>query len=550
MIIFQNLNPGINLDYFGKEAINMAMSLGQSFVRRPLSKRDMPRSICLSALLFLAACSNPLDKAYEEAALAELLVREDNLPAARMAITRALGHRDDQVEILELDALIKVRMGDLAAAYEAYRVILAIDPNHIPSLVGVSQLGLSTGNLRESRAAIETALAIDPRNPDVLLAKGVHSLIRKDYEEAAQIGERMNEFLPDDPRGLVLRGRSMFLLGEREAAMKLLYDSATKVGNSPLVASVLMENARSQGNVPIMLEQLAFLRNNSPLNLDLAIDEVNVLYKSGDLARARRAGIEILDDFGKNPDGIGRLTDSWREYDTAPLTQANRAQLAKSGEDDARLIVARFYLSRDDTASARQIVDGLNSASGRGMAARIAAREKSGDAAGLAQAVLDDDTSNCDALMALGEARLAAGKPEEAIRAGQVVATNCIDQTDGFHLLVSAYTAAGRTAGVERVYRDAIDTHPLDLALTRGFANWLLEQGRSPAAMSAARRFTKVAPSRVSTWKFYREICTATGNPTCAGEADSAEAKAKTDYTVDLLPGQRPSNPLTGQSWR
>ena len=229
MIIFQNLNPGVNLDgvnldYFGKEAINMAMSLGQSFVSRPLSKRDMPRSICLSALLFLAACSSPLDKAYEEAALAELLVREDNLPAARMAITRALGHRDDQVEILELDALIKVRMGDLAAAYEAYRVILAIDPNHIPSLIGVSQLGLSTGNLRESRAAIETALAIDPRNPDVLLAKGVHSLIRKDYEVAAQIGERMNEFLPDDPRGLVLRGRSMFLLGEREAAMKLLYD--------------------------------------------------------------------------------------------------------------------------------------------------------------------------------------------------------------------------------------------------------------------------------------------------------------------------------------
>ena len=528
----------------------MTMSQGQSFVGGPRSKWDIRRTICLPIVFFLFACSSPLEKAQEEAALARLMVEEGNLPVARMAVTRALGHRDDQLDILELDASIKLRMGDLAAAYEAYRVVLAIDPNNEVALTGVAQLGLSTGQIRESRRAIEAALAINPRNISVLLSDGVHALIQKDFDEAVAVGERISEIEAEDPRGIVLRARGMFLRGEREAAMKLLYDNATESGNNRLVSAVLLANARQAGNVKLMLEQIAFLRNARPDNVDLAIDEVNILYKDGQRDRARRAAADVLDDFGENADAIGRLVQLWREYDAAPLTDASRAELTSSGTEEARLMAAKFYFDTGDLSTAAPLVQELNNDRARGLMARIAFRQGRDEAASAAQAIVDEDATNCNALAALAEARLSEGKPDAAIRSAQLVASNCLDRTDGYHLLAEAYTAAGRTAGVERVYREGIDAHPLDRKLPDAFSRWLLTQGRSPAALSAARRFTKVAPTRASTWQLYREICVATGNSACAAEADTKEAAARRDFSLDLEPGQRPRNPLTGQSWR
>jgi tetratricopeptide (TPR) repeat protein len=526
------------------------MPRGQSFVGRPLSKWDIWRTLCLLAVFLLVSCTSPLEKAQKEYALAELMVRENNLPAARMAVTRALGHRDDQLEILELDASIKFRMGDLAAAYEAYRVVLAIDPNNETALTGVAQLGLSTGNLRESRSAIETALAINPRNLSVILSKGVHALVRKNYDEAVTLGERLNEIREGDPRGVVLRARGMFLRGEREAAMKLLYDSATENGNNRLIASALMENARAQPDVTIMLEQLAFLRGDRPDSADLSIDAINILYKSGQQDRARSEAADFLDRFGENQIAISRLAGLWKEYDSDPLTSSMKARLARSGGEDARLISAEYYFDQGDLDTAKSLVETMNTAEVLGLFARIGVRKNEGGSVNMAQSVIETDTTNCNGLAAIAEARLEQGKPNDAIRAAQVIATNCLDRTDGHHLLVEAYTAAGRTAGVERVYRDGIDAHPLDRELPAEFAQWLLSQGRPSAALSAARRFTKAAPSRASTWQLYREICIAVGNSACAEEASKEEARARQDYSLDILPGQRPRNPLTGQSWR
>jgi len=524
------------------------MSHRQSFVRTTLSNWDMRRCILLPLGALLMSCSSPLEKAYQEAGVAEQLLQQGNLVGARMAVTRALGHRDDQVQILQLDAFIKFQMGDLIASYEAYRIILAIDPNHLGALVGVSQLGLSTGNFRESRAAIETALAIDPRQADVLLAKGIHALIRKEYDLAVETGEQINEFLPDDPRGIILRARGSFLSGEEEGAMNLLYAEAERIGNNRMIATALLENARTQPDVKIMLEQLSFLRSNSPESIDLAIDEANILYKSGQTEKAREIGAEILKVFGEDQGAIGRLLELWREYDAAPLNGQARARLADSGAVDARLIAARYYFEIGELDSAEQIVDGLDDDRGRGMLARIGVRRDRLNAGDTAEAILEEDEGNCNALSALAEARLATGKANDAVRAAQVVATDCLDRTDGYHILARAYRTAGRTSGIERVYREGIDTHPQDLGLTTQFSRWLLEQGRDAGALSAVRRLTKVAPARASTWKLYAEICEAVGNNACVAEANAARAVAENNFAIDLLPGQRPANPLTGQS--
>src|SRR5690606_22892458 len=117
----------------------------------------------------------------------------------------------------------------------------------------------------------------------------------------------------------VLKARATFLLGQREEAFTMLRDATVRLGNNEMIATALLENARDQGDVAVMLEQLALLRQSRPDSVDLAIDEANVRYKSGDVARARRAGNEMLARFGGDASAMGRLQELWLEYDADPL---------------------------------------------------------------------------------------------------------------------------------------------------------------------------------------------------------------------------------------
>lgn len=528
----------------------MKTRLGPTFVFLSIAKRDTLRILFLTLLLATAACSDPAEEAGRDAALAEQFLLAGNLPAAREAIHSALSHRDGEIDILLLDALIKFRMQDYGAAYDSYRVILAIDPNNITALVGVAQLGLATGNIRQSSEAIDRALAIDPRQPEALLSKGVIALDKKDYSAAIAIGDQLTELLPDDPRGIVLRARGQFLKGESAASMKLLRDAAARIGNNGMIASALLENARAAGNVPVMLEQFYYLREANPGSADLAIDEANVRYKSGDLLGARDVGLEILDSFSDDADTLARLGDLWREYDAGPLTGQTIAKLAPELGVEARLMIARYLYGKGKIGEAASAIRELNDDRGVAIQARIDV--SLGRRGGLerATAIVQRDTSNCDALAAIAEWHLSSGKANQAVVPAQVIASECADRNDGFLILARAYIAADRTAAVERVFREGIDTHPRDPVLVETFARWLLLQGRTRPSISAARRLTNAAPSRVSSWRLYADICQRTGDDICVEIARSGMDSARRDFRVDLLPGQLSVNPLLGRTWR
>lgn len=546
----QEPDPAINLDYPVDRAITTAMSHGQSFVGLSLSYWDMLRGLFLTLLLLVGACSSPLEKAREEAALAEQLARAGNFPAARQAMARALSHRDDQIDILQLDAAIKYQMGDFIGAYDSYRVILAIDPNNLQALVGVAQLGTATGNVREARSAIDTALAIDPRQSEVLVSKAILALTRKNYDEAIEVGERLSEIQPGAPIGLVVQARGKFLRGEQAESMEMLNTAATELGNNRLIATALLENARTLRDEGIMLEQLGYLRRENPNSVDLTVDEANVRYKSGQAERARTVVMQGLERFGEDERAISRLVDLWREYDDNPLSPSDIARLSRDGELDVRLIVGRYLLNQGNLDGAKQLVEGIGDSRAAGLRAWIGVRAGRPGAADEAEEILEEDDGNCEALLALADARIAEGQPTGAIRAAQVVSTSCLDRTDGYLTLARAYGLAGRSEGIERVYREGIDTHPMDRELVENFANWLLQRGRDASALSAARRLTKAVPAKVSTWTLYESVCERAGDQNCAAEAREMAEEARRNFAMDLLPGVRPVNPLLGQSWR
>lgn len=541
--------PALTLDISMRRAITMAMQHGQLFVGR-LPIRDTLLAICFPLFLGLGACSSSLEKANKEAAIAQQLLDQGDLPAARKAIARAMQHSDDQLPILLLDARIKYRMQDFRAAFDAYRVVLALDPNNLEALVATAQLALALGDKDTARDMIRRGLAIEPGQPEILLTRGVLELDAKKYDQAITTGEEILKSNPADPRGIVLKARGMFLQGEKAQALQLLRDTITRSGNNSLLSSALLEVARAEGDVPVMLEQFAFLSSQNQDSVDLALDEINVRYKSGDVAGARTVSLDFLRRFGSDAGASARLVDMWGEYDKRPLTDSDIASLASDIGLEGRLAVARYYVDHSDLASAGRLVAGSTDARAAGMRARIGVLQGQASAAAAAKAIIDKDTTNCEALTALAEWDLAQGKSNAAVSPAQLAATNCRDRIDGYLLLAKAYEMARRPAGVERVFREGIEAHPLDPQLTAAFTDWLLSTGRDDAAVSAASRLSKVAPARESTWRVYRSVCERAGDKICAAQAAKGLETAKTNYSLDPLPGTRQANPLIGRTWR
>jgi tetratricopeptide (TPR) repeat protein len=527
------------------------MILRQFFVGPSRRQQAFGWGCLVSALaLMVAGCGDSTAKAYEEAATAQALLNQGDLVGARQAMTRALALRDDQVDILLIDARIKSRMGDMRSAYDTYRTILAIDPRRPEALLAVAQLGMVVGEMRQSRDAVEAVLSIMPGQPDALLSKGIHAISRKDFAGATAVADELLANNPADRGGIVLKARVLALTGHRPEALATLRKASETIGNDEMIATALLENAREAGDVPVMLEQFGLLRQVRSDSIDLAIDEANVRYKSGDTEGARSVGADILNRFGNDAVAMQRLRTLWQEYDPDPLGPDLRRQLAEGGALNARLAAARYYLARGKPDIAEALMGSARDARAMGLRARVAVLTDQPGSIAAAATVIDQDKTNCDALIAAAEWNLRQGKAKDAVGPAQTASTECLDSSDGYLLLARAYNDQDRPAGVTRVYREGLIAHPDDYALSAAYAQWLLKAGPAGAAKAIADRLTDRAPQRPSSWRLLATICKAVGDDRCVTAAGQGLERSKKDFSIDLPPGQRFTNPLFGQQWR
>src|SRR5690606_16602083 len=113
-----------------------------------------------AALLVLSACSDKTETASMHAMSAQQLLANNDLPAARSEILSAIAARDDIVDYHMLRGRIEWGMDSPSGAFNAYSNALALDATNGEALLAVAQLGLSTGNLRESLEAAERISAL------------------------------------------------------------------------------------------------------------------------------------------------------------------------------------------------------------------------------------------------------------------------------------------------------------------------------------------------------------------------------------------------------
>ena len=383
-------------------SLNTRWRIGQTDVKTTISLRDRLLVAACAGLLVIG-CSSNLDRAQREADIARSQIEAGDIAAARASIGRALSYRDDRIDILLLDAQIKARSQEFRAAFDAYRTVLAFDGNNLEALSAVAELGVRSNERDIARDAIRRALALDPGKPEVLLSQGILLIEEKKYDQAIATADRLLAAHPDDPRGIVLRSRAMFLTGRSAQSMAELTEAAETRGNNQWIAAALLENARAVGDVPLMLEQFALLGEANPDSVDLALDEINTLYKSGRRANARERAAAFIDRFGDDSEAMAALVDLWSEYDSAPLGVDEVHSLAMSAHAAARMAAARFYLDHDEQANARTLVEHAPDGRYMGLIARLHVRRGAIVGSELARKILAKDTTNCDALSAMTE---------------------------------------------------------------------------------------------------------------------------------------------------
>lgn len=503
--------------------------------------------LLICCVLALTACSDKSEDAAENAVLAQQALASNDLFTARQAIAEAISDRDDIVEYHILQGRIEMAAGSQSAAFNAYNNALSLDAANGEALLAVAQLGLRTGNLRESRDAAQHILDLAPDNIDALLLRGIHSMIKRNYAEAITYSDRILTLSPGHEGGTILKSRALYLSRKPDEALALLGGISSASADSEAAALTRLEIYRVLRRAPDLGAEYTHLRNLRPDDLAMKVDEANFRFKTGERRQAHDLVTDVLASDKTNLAIAEAALALWQEYGMQDAPEALLSRINGSGSVAARQALVRFLIRRDRMAQANTTLATLPPGSAAGLRARyLASTGKASEALELAKAVLEQDTTDCDALIAASQATAKGQTAADSVRYAQQAAAECPTQPSAWIASARAYQAFDRTSGANRVYVQALDANKQSAELSAAYAQWLVSAGRSREAVAIARRLTRYAPALLSGWRLYGDMCRRF-DARCVEDASQGLANAGSLYGVDLPPGTTPPNGLFGR---
>lgn len=499
------------------------------------------------ALVAISGCANRDQDAAEEAALAQRAINSNDLPAARKAITAAIADRDDIADYHILLGRIELAGGSSSAAFNAYRDALALDATNTEALIQVAQLGLTTGHLAESLEATQRLVDLEPDQPDVLLLRGIHSIIKHNYIEAISYADKILAISAHNVGGAILKARALYLLQKPQEALAALDGISGKAAESEPVALTKLEIYRAQKQAPQMLEEFERLRSLRPHDLDLRLDEANLRLKLGD----RDRGQALIEDVLASPQTDDKVATQaislWQDYGAVDVPSVALDRIGRFGSNAARTSLVRYLLDEGRTTDAALVLSKLSQDTNQGLRARLLLLEgDNAHAVQLASATLARDKTNCDALVAAAGNALQRHLAQDALRFSQQASSECPSLLKAWLLSASAYDALGRETGVSRVYGQALDVNKQSAPLTAAYTRWLVSQGQKREAVAIAHRLTEYAPALLRGWQLYQDLCRRF-DQSCLSDSTKGLANAHTLLGIDLPLGEPPPNALFGR---
>lgn len=543
----------------------------QALVKQALGQQELAAS---SAEKYVSHVPSDLNGVKLLAQLDEARGRPDLAAAALRTATT--GGRAD-LQVWEMLAKASLEIGDRSRALDALHRALSLAPAaNAAARAQIGAMMLDAGQPDEAATALESALAADPKQPQIAEAWFLASLKTGDLNRTAEALKKIHDFQGDTPQtgnldGLMKMAR-LDLPGARAAFETILRDNPDFVPARINLARLL----GMQGDMPAeekvlseMLDKAADAQPALGMMADLLLRSGRVDQAVALMERAHQAApknlllTQQLGDLyvrtGKPQKALDLVApaNSNSPVDTQLLGVQAAAQLVLKQADQARSTLTRIVNEQPrNIAARRQLVallvdandlEGARNLIKAGMSAMPDAYQlkldyalvdlKSGGlkaAVETAKAIQDQNRADPAARALIGDLYMAADQPAEAANAYKMAATETPSQ-----LLVlrqaGALQRADKRSEAEKTLGDWIGGHPTDLAAAAALSELQIAEGKFAAAKVTLQGILAKAPRDPGALNNLAWVDQKLGDQAAKDLAQQAYLLAPTPQTADTL---------------
>lgn len=144
--------------------------------------------------------------------------------------------------------LVYVERGDTAAAEQAFRQALKLQPDFVPAYVNLSDMYRAMGREEDAGKILDEGLKAVPGNASLLHAKGLALIRQQQPKEALSWLERAHRAEPSNARFAYVYGVALDSAGQHEQARKLWEESLRAAPYDPSLLFALAGAERDAGN--------------------------------------------------------------------------------------------------------------------------------------------------------------------------------------------------------------------------------------------------------------------------------------------------------------
>ncbi|WP_238147134.1 tetratricopeptide repeat protein [Rhizorhabdus dicambivorans] len=488
----------------------------------------MARRVAAAALLALAACGSPEQKAEKAAVRSDLYYGHRDLYSARVEIKRAIGAQDDVPEYWAKLARIELADGHYLEAYQAYARVVEIDPDNEEATQTMAELSYQAGSFEDADRLADKILKKQPRSLRMLLVKGAVAASRRDVPGARGIAEQMLAIDPGNEGAKILLARVMNMSGERAPAMALLEESIAKDGESVAKLMALLDLYNSREDFPRVARTFARLFTLQPGNAELRLEYAKLLYERGRPDRALGMLARLARRHRHDPAIEQKIVDLWTEVGSDRVdVDGLRRFVTTSGDKQMKIALGHLLLDQKRHAEAEALLRPLID-TGDVTAAKVeadvlyagalAGLGRGGEAQALVDRVLKFDPANPRALLMQVQVAIATGDLASALRDAQALVRDNPALAEARVALADIYVRRKERVLADASFARALNEVPDSGPMLTAYVAYLRDTQREPMAREVAKRFTRSNPRMLAGWKVRAELCLAADDKTCLVE--------------------------------
>jgi cytochrome c-type biogenesis protein CcmH/NrfG len=238
-----------------------------------------------------------------------LTTLESSSQAAHPSPAKSGGRLPGNSPPLKQSAVACLRRGDFAAAIQAYKQALELDPNDPELKLGLARALSLSGHHEESKGLYQTLLTKTPDDPDALEGLG-YAFFRSDHPfEARAVFERLLARHPSNPEFQTDLARVEARLGHYKQARKIL---SSVLSSHPRHREARLQLAYVklyQGRYAAALADFTRLLRVDPTDFEALLGNARVFYFRGDIAYSYALVSKLVRDRPNDFDALFLLAN-------------------------------------------------------------------------------------------------------------------------------------------------------------------------------------------------------------------------------------------------